>query len=1385
MGGGWSHFFRFASPTKPYEYSNNVSSLDRNGSGAMVRQRHHRYPCLPLISGMLVVFGVLGWVSQGETSEDRKRPISITESEQPSPALERKEPTALPETPAAASEEQRLALRNAVDNPRWLLFKTDGFDPLERQPNFPDIGPYDLTAAAYPPGGKRYYVVQFTGPIQPRWFEHLRQTGAEALGYLPNNAYLVRIDEAQRARLDGLPNLRWVGDFDPGYKIDPALAQVIKTQSRTREALLRISTFRGTSAEPLRPRVQAVDPSVSIRHLSDTVQGKGRIIFSVRATALGKLIAALARDPDVEWIEEYHPPQLFNDNSIWVIQSGSAASEATPIWDRGITGFGQIYAAADSGLDTDACQMRFSALASAQTFFNTTQPPSVNVTNPGNKIRAYYLVGAAQAYDDTATGFHGTHTTGNAVGDNFATLATATNPAHDVGDGMAPAATVIFQDVGQHDGSLDGLAVGQTDLQQQAHDSGARIHNDSYGIPAASAGDQNTYDLDSQDLDEVMWRLRHYTIFFSAGNDGASPGGLGGGGSTAKNTLSVGATVNGSQGAEDLAFFSSHGPTSDGRFKPDLMAPGDTINSATENAPVGGQSQTDPPNNNCATSTASGTSFSSPTLAGAGLLVRQYFTDGFYPSGVKTPADAFDPSNAVVKAVLINSGQNLTGQFTASHGTGGASGSLPNFGQGWGRVTLEDSLFFPGDLSELKVLNDVLNGATTVVPPAVTTAIQTGQVHEFTLVGVSTIEPLRITLNWSDPSGLTGSGVTLVNNLDLEVLDPNGVLYRGNVNFANAFSSPAGATPADTLNTTENVYIKDPLPGTYTIRVRGTNVPGNGTTTPFDSNRQGYAVLATGNFSFGSGPLVRFGSVGITGGKSDDAFLDRTEALEVSITVKNHGATDALNAVVSLSVDPDSEVPASAVVISPGSITYGTVASKSTATQTFSIALLNDEIDHSNQQLLIKVKAGASGVPITTEVFGIETMANTQTTALFNGFESGLVGWTLQSGTGPNPGPGLVTCETSDGTRPTPLTELKFGKLDCTSQYRNNQNQRATSPAFTVPLTNNTKLVSLNFWHRVGTEKFFDFAQVFLDHNDDGTFNFVVDFNGPDTSQMSRFRADLGSFFNTGRTENIRVLFRLLTDVFVTEFPGWFVDDVSITTKSADPVAATIPTLIAASPSTGAQGTANLDVAITGLNTTFVNGVSAVSFSGSGITVNSTTAIRSTQLTVNITIDPGAALGARTITVTTGSEVASRSVLLRVGLSALSVHVTPSAWNLGTVTTGSIITTWTSATPAGGGFFTALNNGQLTEDLTIRVSGSASWTPGGIPGANVFALGWGQTLLQGTEPAFTPITTAGAPLAENLAVSGSFNFDLKFQAPTSTSAFSEQQIITTIEAELP
>jgi len=234
---------------------------------------------------------------------------------------------------------------------------------------------------------------------------------------------------------------------------------------------------------------------------------------------------------------------------------------------------------------------------------------------------------------------------------------------------------------------------------------------------------------------------------------------------------------------------------------------------------------------------------------------------------------------------------------------------------------------------------------------------------------------------------------------------------------------------------------------------------------------------------------------------------------------------------------------------------------------------------------------------------------------------------------------------------------------------------------------------------------------------------------------------------------------------------------------AAEPV--DIPHISQIHPNRGAQGTTDLSVAITGENTHFAAGVSQVSFSGSDITVNTTTVSDATHVTVSISIGLSAAVGKRDVTVTTGDEVASLSEGFEVTAVTLSVSVTPNTWPLGAVDDGVVTTTWTGTTPSEGGYFTATNEGSDTADLGIRVANSAAWTAGSAPEESVFSLGWGQTVTEGTEPSYAVVTRTGVPLVSDLARGAGFSFDLQFRAPTSSTTTEEQVIVATVEAYQP
>ena len=225
------------------------------------------------------------------------------------------------------------------------------------------------------------------------------------------------------------------------------------------------------------------------------------------------------------------------------------------------------------------------------------------------------------------------------------------------------------------------------------------------------------------------------------------------------------------------------------------------------------------------------------------------------------------------------------------------------------------------------------------------------------------------------------------------------------------------------------------------------------------------------------------------------------------------------------------------------------------------------------------------------------------------------------------------------------------------------------------------------------------------------------------------------------------------------------------------------PQISALDPISGSQGVMELEVAITGLYTNFADGVSVASFSGTGITVNSTSVSDATHALADVSIDLSAPLGARDITVTTGDEVAAGTEAFEVTLSTLSVSLMPGAWDIGVVPPGAVETTWTAGTAAQGGYFEVTNDGSTAIGLMLGAANSESWTLGSTPGPDTFVVGWGQTAVQGNEPAYTVVTTGGVPLASDLSAGGNFKFDLQCLAPTSSTDPSGQHITAVVGAQ--
>jgi serine protease AprX len=664
-------------------------------------------------------------------------------------------------------------------------------------------------ARALSAAGGPYAIIQLRGPIRPADRAALEQTGLALLEYMPDFAYLVRGSPQQIAAAIQLPQVAGSAPLTLADKLAPALLHAL-ARGDTSVGQVRVLSWPN-DAGALARELRAASLSAAGPASADTL---------LRTAAL----------PAVRWIEPVARPRLLNDVARTIMHVDSA-------WqDRGLYGNGQIIGVADSGLDTG-------------------NPATLSADFAGRLVATHVLAVGGDVAD---THGHGTHVAGSAAG---AGVQSGAQPAQQQYSGsfagVAPAAGLVIQAFEVDDqGQIIGLDPDYYKLFDQAYTDGARLHTDSWGDTTSAVpgpAQYGGYPAGSRDADRFMWEHPDMAIFFAAGNSGRDgvPDALnfcaGGDGvvdpdsllapATAKNVITVGAAESQrasgglsslpwfyfdlasfcfatapifgdlpSDNADGMAAFSSRGPTDDGRVKPDLVAPGVNIVSnrshASNAGTLWGAHET---NSNYVYS--GGTSMSTPLVAGAGALVRQWLT----------ARGSASPSAAAVKATLLNTTHAMgPGQY----GTGATReipALRPNNVEGWGRVDLS---FMSAPAPYAIWVDDHTVGLAT--GQSVTYTPTPGRA----LTVLDSTQPLRVMLAWTDPPGSFSAQKKLVNDLDLIVTGPDGAIYRGN--------SSAGG---DRLNNVEGIVIDHPPAGQYQVEVRGYNVP---------IGSQPYALAAAG-----------------------------------------------------------------------------------------------------------------------------------------------------------------------------------------------------------------------------------------------------------------------------------------------------------------------------------------------------------------------------------------------------------------------------------------------------------------------------------------------------------------------------------------------------------
>lgn len=627
-----------------------------------------------------------------------------------------------------------------------------------------------------------YILVQTKDPLTKDQKDKLAATGAKLLEYVPDNAYICEFAPADLGKIRALPFVTWANTYMDGFKVAPSLhsAQAPKVTN-----LLDKKGLPGGAAEETKVVDVVLHRGVDAKKVRDSIAAAAGVDAATLQPSGGKfrLRVPARRLDQIAKIDEVRNIEPVFEKRLWNNIAGTILGVDVVHQQVDIQGEGQVIAVCDTGFDVG----------------NAAQPHPAFA----GRVLQIYALGRATGSDPDG---HGTHVCGSAVGDG---QSTALGPIR----GTAPRANLVVQSVLDPQGGLGGIPPRLTDLFAPPYDDhGSRVHSNSWGDK------NNAYTQEAHEVDDFVWNNRDAVIVFAAGNagrDGDSNGvidaGSVGSPGTAKNCITVGASENnrpefdyvdgnfriGTYGEgwpddypvppfaddrlannpEGLAAFSSRGPTSDGRIKPDVVAPGTAILSTRSRAAGVGNGWG--PSDDPLFFFDGGTSMATPLVAGCAALVRQH---------LQTSGTA-QPSAALVKALLINGAHDLRGQYTPSE-----AGNIPNNSEGFGRVDMPATVGPFDDSVELQFWDEG-------------NALDTGEEQTFEVTLSHLAHQVKVTLVWTDPPG-----ETLQNDLDLIVKTAKGTTRHGNMG--------SSTKKFDRRNNVEQVTMTTVLPGKVTVTVR-------------------------------------------------------------------------------------------------------------------------------------------------------------------------------------------------------------------------------------------------------------------------------------------------------------------------------------------------------------------------------------------------------------------------------------------------------------------------------------------------------------------------------------------------------------------------------------
>lgn len=166
------------------------------------------------------------------------------------------------------------------------------FDPLLN--NGPTFHCNELMLQNYAEDQVGYYILQFKGPVLQKWKDDAVAAGVSFFDYIPKFAFLVKMNYKTHKTVREMDAVRWVGIYQPGYRIAPDLLVAIQ-KKENRPITIIVSVFRGENVSYL---------ITEIKHLGAEILSVSKTKQKLELKIPINKIIALSRRNGIKYIEK-------------------------------------------------------------------------------------------------------------------------------------------------------------------------------------------------------------------------------------------------------------------------------------------------------------------------------------------------------------------------------------------------------------------------------------------------------------------------------------------------------------------------------------------------------------------------------------------------------------------------------------------------------------------------------------------------------------------------------------------------------------------------------------------------------------------------------------------------------------------------------------------------------------------------------------------------------------------------------------------------------------------------------------------------------------------------------------------------------------------------